>query len=130
MQRTGALHTGSSVTKGTTVLYQNDTEMLFPPRVIAALYRLRGPQWQLLVNHITSLPQNHSDVLGFMLMMVRLDGCLTCHADSYRAMRGCTICAQQAIARFKGTDRDLVSLWEAARQDILNWQEYGITPVI
>lgn len=126
--QTGTHRTGFSPTKSVTVLYQNDTEMLFPPRVIAALSRLRGPQWQALVNHVTGLSEDHPDVLGFMLMMVRLDGCLTCHADSYRALRGCTICAQQAVARFKGSDRELVSLWETARQDILNWQAFGITP--
>ncbi len=110
------------------MLYQNDTEMLFPPRVIAALWNLRGPEWQTLVEHVRRLPQNHPDVLGFMLMMVRLDGCMTCHADSYRAMRGCTLCARQAVARFKGSDRELIARWEIARQDILNWMEHGITP--
>ena len=92
------------------MLYQNDTEMLFPPRVIAALWNLRGPEWQTLVEHVRRLPQNHPDVLGFMLMMVRLDGCMTCHA------------------RFKGSDRELIARWEIARQDILNWMEHGITP--
>ena len=109
-------------------MYQNDTEMLFPPRVVAALRSLRGPEWRTLVDHIARMPQNHPDVLSFMLMMVRLDGCLTCHADSYRAMRGCTLCAQQAVARFKGADRDLIAGWEVARQDILKWLECGITP--
>ena len=104
--------------------------MLFPPRVIPALAHLRGPEWRALVERVASLPQDHADSLGFMLMMVRLNGCLSCHADSYRAMRGCTLCAQQSILRFKGTDTELVFLWQLARQDILAWQETGIEPVI
>ncbi|NPV66914.1 MAG: hypothetical protein HPY64_07195 [Anaerolineae bacterium] len=112
------------------MLYQQDTDLLFPPRVIPALARLRGPGWQRLIAHLASLPQNHPEVLGFMLMMVRLDGCLTCYADSYRAMRGCTLCAQQAIARFKGTDQELMALWRTACQDIHHWLSEGITPEI
>jgi len=103
------------------VLYRDDTDLLFPPRVIPALATLRGPEWQRLIAHLTPLPQNHPEVLGFMLMMVRLDGCLTCYADSYRAMRGCTLCARQAVARFKGTDQELIALWQDACQDIRHW---------
>ena len=110
------------------MLYQGDTEMLFPLRVLPALKHLRGPEWHTLIEHITALPEHHPDVLGFTLMMVRLNGCMTCHADSYRAMRGCTLCARQAVARFKGSDRELIGRWEQARQDILYWMETGIPP--
>lgn len=106
-------------------MYQNDAEVLFPVRVIHKLRHLRGAQWQELVERMTQLPETHPDVLGFSLMMIRLDGCLTCHADSYRAMRGCTLCAQQAIARFKGSDADLLDQWAAARDEILQWQLSG-----
>lgn len=112
------------------MLYQEDTEMLFPARVIPALAHLRGVEWRRLVEHITTLPENHPEILGFILMMIRMDGCMTCHADSYRAMRGCTSCAQQAIARFKGSDRDLIHRWEAACQDIVCWIESGAVPVV
>jgi hypothetical protein len=112
------------------MLYQSDTDMLFPPRVIPHLAKLRGPEWQALVRHVSGLAQNHPDTLGFMLMMVRINSCMTCHADSYRAMRGCTLCAQQAIARFKGSDADLVTCWQVAVQDILRWQKDNIPPKI
>jgi hypothetical protein len=110
------------------MLYQEDTEMLFPPRVIPMLRDLRGAEWRQLIDEISQSPVDDPDILGFMLMMVRLNGCMTCHADSYRAMRGCTLCAQQAITRFKGSDRDLIALWESARQDIISWQNAGVTP--
>ncbi len=112
------------------MLYQSDTDMLFPPRVIPRLVGLRGPEWRALVEHVSALPQSHPDTLGFMLMMVRINGCMTCHADSYRAMRGCTLCAQQAITRFKGSDHELVEHWRAAVQDILRWQQDSIPPEV
>ncbi len=102
-------------------MYQKDAEVLFPTRVLASLQPLRGEKWQKLVAHVTSCPEHHPDLLGFSLMMIRLSGCMTCHADSYRAMRGCTLCATQTIRRFKGSDDDLVQRWQAARDDVRAW---------
>ena len=106
-------------------LYQNDAEVLFPPRVLRSLRHLRGPAWQQLVEYVMQQPESAAELLAFSLLMIRLDGCLTCQADSYRAMRGCTACAQQAISRFKGSDEDLVLLWEMAFSDITYWLETG-----
>lgn len=111
-------------------MYHQDAEVLFPPRVIKALQPLRGPRWQQLVKHVLALPEGHPDVLAFGLMMIRRTGCLTCHAHSYRAMRGCTICARQAVIRFKGTDDDLLAAWEVARGEIARWQQTGIPPQV
>jgi hypothetical protein len=94
------------------------TEMLFPPRVIHRLRDLRGEMWQKLVDRVSSLPEMHPDRLAFMLMMIRLDGCLNCDADSYRAMRGCELCARQTVRRFKGTDKELLNLFEQAQQEV------------
>lgn len=112
------------------MLYQSDTEMLFPPRVIPALAGLRGPDWRALTERLAVLPQHDPDILAFTLMMIRLAGCMTCHPDSYRAMRGCTLCAQQAISRFKGTDQELIAHWQQARQEIEHWQQTGTVPKI
>lgn len=110
------------------MLYQTDTELLFPSRVIPSLADLRGPLWKSLVDHILTLAPDHPDVLGFVLLMVRLNGCLTCTADSYRAMRGCTQCAGNTTHRHKSTDEALLAEWQTARQDILNWVEFGTFP--
>jgi hypothetical protein len=111
-------------------MYQKDAEVLFPTRVISTLRPYRGVKWQRLIDHILRLPENHPDVLAFNLVMIRLDGCLSCHADSFRAMRGCTLCARQSILRFKGSDDDLIGMWETARSEILCWQRTGIPPVV
>jgi len=100
-----------------------ETEMMFPPRTVSSLRDLRGKEWQKLVDRVSALPEMHPDTLAFMLMMVRLDGCLKCAADSYRALRGCELCARQTVDRFKGSDRDLIKQFELARKEVLEYLE-------
>ena len=110
-------------------MYQNDAEMLFPSRVISLLRNLRGVEWQQLVDQVLCEGEGSVDEQAFGLMMIRLDGCLTCHADSYRAMRGCSLCAQQTITRFKGTDPELLQAYQQARKDIMQWHKTGEVPL-
>ncbi|MGF1506383.1 MAG: hypothetical protein ACFB51_14815 [Anaerolineae bacterium] len=110
------------------MMYQGDAEILFPPRVIAMLRELRGPDWQTLVDFVDQQPPDSIEKQAFTLMMIRLDGCLTCTPDSFRAMRGCKHCAQQTIIRFKGGDADLIARYEQAKQDMLAWHELGLVP--
>jgi len=107
------------------VVYHQDAEMLFPARAIEALRLLRGDPWRALVEQVMHQPETDPDVLAFTLMMIRLGNCLGCRSDSYRAMRGCTLCAQQTIARFKGPDEELVHLWEEARAEVTTWLAHG-----
>jgi hypothetical protein len=109
-------------------MYQKDAEVLFPARVIASLRGLRGQVWQTLVDRVIDRPEDDPDVLAFGLMMIRLGNCLPCQSDSYRAMRGCTFCARQTVIRFKGTDNNLLALWEVARLDVLRWLQTGKPP--
>ena len=97
---------------------QRDTEILFPDRVIPQLRELRGRDWAAVVETAQSAPADHPDRLSFGLLMVRLNGCISCHADSYRAMRGCTTCARNTVTRYKGSDSDLVGEFQAARQTV------------
>jgi hypothetical protein len=94
------------------------SELLFPPYAIAPLENLRGPEWQALVRRVAALPETHPDSLAFSLMMMRLDGCLTCETDSYKAMRGCVQCAIQTIRRFKEDDDELLKFYEEAQDDV------------
>ena len=109
-------------------MYQSDAEILFPARVIPSLRNLRGAEWQQLIDRILRKLPDSIEQQAFTLMMIRLDGCLTCHADSYRAMRGCTLCAQQTITRFKGADQDLIASYEQARADVEHWLDTGEVP--
>jgi len=107
-------------------MYQSDTEMLFPSRVIPGLKHLRGANWQTLVESVAQQPDGEADTLAFSLMMIRLAGCLTCHADSYRAMRGCTACAQQTVCRIKDTDEELIKLFKKAQMEVKAYLENGV----
>ncbi len=95
-----------------------DSEILFPPRCIPPLRNLRGERWAQFIDHLTQLPDDHEDVLGFSLLMIQLGSCLTCNMDSSRASLGCCTCARRTIAGFKGSDEELIQLFEEAREKV------------
>ena len=98
-------------------------ELLFTPHLIAKLRDLRGEEWRKLIDYLSSLPDTHPDALAFSMMMIRLNSCLTCEMDSYRAQRGCAMCARQTIISFKGTDKQLLQRYERARREIVRQME-------
>lgn len=95
-------------------MYNSDTEILFPLRVAGNLSDLRGPEWSSLVDRIGGPAASKPEKIGFVLMMIRLNGCIACNADSFRAMRGCTQCARQTIRRYRSTDNELMDLFQSA----------------
>ncbi len=99
-------------------MYNSDTELLFPVRVIPTLESLRSDEWQKFVNRFTTGQASSSEQIAFVLMMVRMSGCLACNADSFRAMRGCTQCARQNIRRFKGSDAELLELFTQSLREV------------
>lgn len=92
-------------------MYNSDTELLFPTRVISSLCNLRSEAWRALIERVGVEGASPVEQQAFVLMMVRLGGCVGCNADSYRAMRGCTACARQTVRRYKGADQDLIELF-------------------
>lgn len=109
-------------------VYQSDTEILFPMRVAPYLRDLRGEAWHKLVEGVTLEPEASLDQLAFGFLLVRLSGCLSCHTDSYRAMRGCTVCATQVVKRFKGEDNELLVLFTQARDDVIRFLQLNQRP--
>jgi hypothetical protein len=99
-------------------VYHADTEILFPMRVAPELRSLRGRKWKRLVDRAIEAPDGSVHQLAFGLLVIRLAGCLTCHPDSYRALRGCTACAAHTIRRHRGEDQDLAELYDRARADV------------
>jgi hypothetical protein len=96
----------------------SSNDILFPRNAIASLKGMRGKEWADLVERVSQLAENHEETLAFMLMMIRLNGCLNCETDSYRAMRGCAACAQQTLRRFKGEDSELLEMFHKAIKDV------------
>jgi hypothetical protein len=95
------------------------TEILFPPRVIPLLRDASGPEWRKLVDRVAALDETHPESLALSLAMIRLNGCLECETDSFRAMRGCAACALQTVRRFRGSrERELLKAYQAALKDV------------
>ena len=91
-------------------------DLLFTPHLIPRLRNLRGEEWARFIDSLVALPETHPDALAFAMMMINLGGCLNCDMDSYRAQRGCAVCAQQTILGFKGSDKQLIKRYEHARK--------------
>ncbi len=92
-------------------MYNDDTEILFPSRVIPALKGLQGTQWDELIDTVIAGGQTSPAHVAFVLMLIRLGGCVSCNADSFRAMKGCTQCARQTVRRYRGDDRELLRIY-------------------
>ena len=99
-------------------MYNSDTELLFPSRIIPGLRDLRGEQWQQLVDAVSQKAPESLEYTAFVLMMARMNACVSCNVDSYRAMRGCTQCSLQSVRRFRGNDQELVAQFELAWQEV------------
>ena len=89
-------------------MYNKDTELLFPSRVIRAISDERGDEWRKLIQKVDALPQDSEKHLAFVLLMTRINNCNTCNSDSFRAMKGCTQCSLQNVRRFKGRDKEFI----------------------
>jgi hypothetical protein len=99
-------------------LYNTETELLFPMRVVSLLGDLRGAEWQALVAKVSGPDAEPMEEFAFVHMMVRLSGCVPCNTDSFRAMRGCIQCARHTIKRYRGTDAELINLFEQSKNEV------------
>ena len=99
-------------------MFNDDTDLLFPPRVIPSLETLRDSSWQKIVETAARASETSSERLAFVLTMARLCNCANCNADTYRALHGCSQCASQATKRFRGSDQELIDLYKAALEDV------------
>lgn len=101
-------------------------ELLFPAHLISSLRNLRGEEWRKLVDRVAALPETHPDSLAFVWMMIELDGCLRCNSNNYKFLRGCFLCATQTVQSFKGSDSDLLDLYNRAKKELNLRLQQGI----
>ena len=97
------------------------TGFIFPPYIIPDLNSLRGENWQTLVKSIAREPKDSINTTAFTHMMVKINNCHTCNSDSFRAMNGCLICSTQSVSRFRGSDSDLIDLFQTSKVDVENY---------
>jgi hypothetical protein len=105
------------------MMQSNEIDLLFPSRAIEHLRKLRGDQWDYLIANMVNLEPAEPGRVAFVLFMVRIGGCTTCQSDSYRAMRGCILCSTNTIKRFKGSDQNLIDLYNEAMKDISKYMK-------
>ncbi len=98
-------------------------DLLFPSRAIEPLRNLRGERWESLVTSLLYLEPTSPERIAFVLFMVRIGGCTTCQSDSFRAMRGCVLCACTTIKRYKGNDTNLIALYDEAKTDVTKYMK-------
>ena len=99
-------------------MYNSDTEVLFPSRVIPLLRSLHGEEWRTLIDRVRSEESTPAERYAFVLMLVRMCGCVGCNADSFRAMRGCTQCARQTVRRIRGGDREIMEQFRLMQKEV------------
>lgn len=87
-------------------------------RVIPLLKTLRGEEWAALVEMQQSSDCTWLEKYAFVLMMVRISGCVNCNSDSFRAMRGCTACSKQSVKRFRGSDPELIEQYRQVQKEV------------
>lgn len=95
-----------------------ENSIFFSYCAIAALRNTRGEKWQALVERVLKLPPTHEETLALMFTMVRLNGCLGCETDSFRAMKGCATCALQTLRRYKGDDEELLAAYDKSLAEV------------
>ena len=99
------------------------TELVFPPRLISGLRDLRDSTWVELVDRMSGLDVSNIERMAFELLMVRWSGCVNCQADSFRAMQGCSLCAAQAVRRYRGSNNELQRVLSDAAHEISSFLE-------
>lgn len=102
-------------------MYNEDTEIIFPLRVAPALRDLHGADWRKAADKAAKAAPDSPDAAAFVLAMARIDGCHNCNADSFRAMKGCTLCAQDAVRRYRGGEKSLLKQLDKAKKDLEKW---------
>jgi hypothetical protein len=99
-------------------MFNSDTELIIPEKVFPTLRDVRGEKWRKLVDNVSSLSPESTECTALVLMLARMNGCISCNADSYRAMKGCSLCARQSIRRNRGSDDDLAEQFRLTYQEV------------
>jgi hypothetical protein len=100
-------------------MMQSRPEFLFAHWATPVLKDLRGARWRALVEHVAPLPSTHPDALAFALLLVRVNGCVTCDARRYRERGGCAQCSRFVLTTLsKESEVSLLVRYRAAQKEI------------
>ncbi len=102
-------------------MFNSNAELIFPPNIILDLRDVRGAAWRDLVTATVKKAQCSPEQVAFALMMAKLNNCNACNSDSYRSTQGCSACSQQTLKRLRGSDEELLKLYESARIEVTSF---------
>lgn len=102
-------------------MVNEETDVIFPPRLIPALRGLRGGEWNHTIDTVAACEPDSLAQMAFLLLMVNLGGCNTCSTDTFRGMKGCLQCSKQTIKRFRGDDEELHRLYQEAKKEVIQY---------
>lgn len=81
---------------------------LYPDYGVRRMRKLWGAAWRRLVDSVTSLSPVHRKAMAFTLMMRRMHAHTRTEGSGLCAEPGCALCANDALAHFAGSERDLL----------------------
>lgn len=96
-------------------------EILFPHTKVGGLKKLKGKEWQDLVEHVATLPETDVDALSFSHMMIKVCDCLNCDLGSYKAALGCAACSQRTINALRDTDKQLLKRYDKSQKEMIKY---------
>ncbi|HEY60822.1 MAG TPA: hypothetical protein G4N92_09115 [Anaerolineae bacterium] len=99
-------------------MHNQDTELVFPLRVLPMLRSFRGEKWRQIIDKVISGDANIIEETAISMVMMDVTGCLTCNSDSFRALKGCTKCAEHALRKSKCSDQDLLERFKTAKERV------------
>jgi hypothetical protein len=99
-------------------MFNYRADLLFPPRCLPSIREMRGTVWEKLIDQVIQTDPDSIEQLAIILLMSRLNNCLSCDADSYRLMTGCATCSRQSLKRCKESDEALLASYSAAKKEI------------
>jgi len=96
-------------------------EILFPHSKVGGLKKLKGEEWQNLVDYVATLPETDVEALSFSHMMIKVCDCLNCDLGSYKAALGCAACSQRTINALRDTDKQLVRRYNKSQTEMIEY---------
>ena len=92
-------------------MFNSDTELMFPMRVAASLRDARGVQWAQLIDAVTSQQADLLDQSAFVLMMVKMGGCVACNsAEQIRSLSSNTTSTTVILPILPGKVNDYLNI--------------------
>ena len=90
---------------------------LYPRYGLKSVQEQQGSEWYRLVDRLGDLPMGDTQVMAFAFVMRRLRSFLGMEIGSCRDTL-CSMCAEEVLEQFPGTEAELMSLYDQALEDI------------